>query len=370
MPLCIFFFYKGIICHRFVFSVASSACFLFFVILDYLDGFTAVLTNRKSKVGRLLESTDELTNSPTGIIGFIAIYTVFQNYQNFYVVAMWFFIGFVLLIIKNCDIYYRRLVEDGIIDFSNSYETEKNQKRIHIFCFSDIMIYSSHYVLITCMLSYNYLRIRYGLNIFTVYFIYFIGFYSCSALYRFSRNLKLAREADKRDRGYVFWITGLSATGKTTLCKYLGNYIKKNDPSLTVRLAILDGDQIRGSINNDLSYSIQDRNRNVIRTGKIAKILKNEGKIVVVASLSPTYSARNHVKNIIRDNFYLIYLKASLSVLQKRDVKGLYKKNKNVVGIDIKYEEPEAPDLVIDTEVENAEKAGKKLYEFIKTKLI
>ncbi len=150
----------------------------------------------------------------------------------------------------------------------------------------------------------------------------------------------------------VLWFTGLSGSGKSTIA--IGVEKMLFDKSFLTQ--IIDGDNIRTGINNNLGFSIDDRYENIRRVAEISKLFLNCGIITINSFVSPTIKIRNIAKNIIGDNDFIeIYVKASLEECERRDVKGLYKKArngelKNFTGIHQKFEEPKKPFLVIDTE--------------------
>lgn len=148
----------------------------------------------------------------------------------------------------------------------------------------------------------------------------------------------------------VIWLTGLSGSGKTTLCQALYHQLKPHLPQLVV----LDGDLVRSALNHDLGYTEADRMVQVKRIQGLAKCLSDQGLVVLVAVL---YSHpdllvwnRQHFTEYVE-----IYLEASLDALRRRDTKGLYAKAlsvqmKDVVGVDIPWRPPTAPDLVIQND--------------------
>lgn len=150
-----------------------------------------------------------------------------------------------------------------------------------------------------------------------------------------------------------YWITGLPASGKTSLGKGLVNALIK-----TGRMAyLLDGDGIRKGLCSDLTLSDHDRSENIRRAGEVAKILWSSGVIPVCAFVSPFERDRSMVRALFHEPvFQEIYLSTSLSVCQKRDPKGLYAlaANKQVTGLtgfDAPYEKPLNPEFEFNTDV-------------------
>ena len=146
----------------------------------------------------------------------------------------------------------------------------------------------------------------------------------------------------------VIWLTGISGSGKTTIARELMKRFKGSLP----HLINVDGDEVRMLFNNDLGYHLRDRKKQIQRIQKICKFLEMQKMIVIASAL---YSDANILK-WNRENFRNykeIYIKASLDLVKKADVKGVYSKYekekvKNIVGIDIKWIEPVSPDLIIN----------------------
>jgi len=162
---------------------------------------------------------------------------------------------------------------------------------------------------------------------------------------------KEKKEKLLNQKGKVFWLTGLSGSGKTTIALQLEKELFK----LGFVVQILDGDNIRAGINNNLSFSENDRNENIRRIAEVSKLFLNCGIITINCFVSPTIKMRQSAEKIIgKENYYEIFINADLETCEKRDVKGLYKKArngeiKNFTGIDSKYEKPINPSLVIKT---------------------
>lgn len=153
-------------------------------------------------------------------------------------------------------------------------------------------------------------------------------------------------------RSVVIWCTGLSGAGKTTLAKNLEKALHARGHLAQV----LDGDNIRTGINNNLGFTEEDRIENIRRIAEVSKLLIHSGVITINSFISPTEEIRKMAMDIIgRENFIEIYVNAPLRVCEGRDVKGLYKKAregkiKNFTGIDSPFEAPENPDIEINTD--------------------
>jgi len=161
------------------------------------------------------------------------------------------------------------------------------------------------------------------------------------------------KEEILRQSAKVIWFTGLSGSGKTTLAANL-------EKELFFRrffCQVLDGDNIRMGINNNLGFSEVDRLENIRRIAEVSKLLINTGMITICSFISPTHEIRQMAKDIIGEkDFIEIFLNPPLEVCEQRDTKGLYKKAragiiKDFTGISSPFEAPENPDLKIDTSV-------------------
>jgi adenylylsulfate kinase len=148
----------------------------------------------------------------------------------------------------------------------------------------------------------------------------------------------------------VIWLTGIPGSGKTTIAVQLQKYFEKNKfPS-----DILDGDEIRKTLSKDLGLSPEDRKEHNRRVIFVAQILSKNGVTAIVPLISPYRETRSFARTEI-PNFVEVWVKASVDECIKRDPKGLYKKAqageiKNLTGLQAPYEEPENPELIIDTE--------------------
>jgi len=159
------------------------------------------------------------------------------------------------------------------------------------------------------------------------------------------------KEEILRQRARVIWFTGLSGSGKTTLASNL-------EKELFFRrffCQVLDGDNIRTGINNNLGFSDEDRLENIRRIAEVSKLIINTGMITICSFISPTDQIRDLARSIIgKDDFIEIFLNPPLEVCESRDTKGLYKKAragiiKDFTGISSPFEAPKHPDLEIDT---------------------
>mgnify|MGYP000334553495 FL=1 len=159
------------------------------------------------------------------------------------------------------------------------------------------------------------------------------------------------KEEILRQRARVIWFTGLSGSGKTTLAANL-------EKELFFRrffCHVLDGDNIRTGINNNLGFSAEDRLENIRRIAEVSKLLINTGMITICSFISPTREIRNLARSIIGEmDFIEIFLNPPLEVCEQRDTKGLYEKAragiiKDFTGISSPFEAPANPDLEIDT---------------------
>lgn len=145
----------------------------------------------------------------------------------------------------------------------------------------------------------------------------------------------------------MIWLTGLSGSGKSTLAEELKNHIENS--------YILDGDTLRKGINQDLQFSEADRLEVGRRIGEIGKILLDANLNVIVASISPFRTTRDKVRSLIGDSYLEVYVQCRLEVCEVRDPKGLYKlaragQIKHFTGIDSPYEEPQHPDVIVETD--------------------
>ena len=169
----------------------------------------------------------------------------------------------------------------------------------------------------------------------------------------------------------VIWLVGLSGSGKSTLAGNIEAVLHQKG----YKTYLLDGDNVRLGLNNDLGFSSKDRTENIRRIAEVARLFNEAGIIVLSAFISPLESDRNQARELIGvENFIEIFVHCPLHVCEKRDVKGLYAKARkglipNFTGIDAPFENPKQPDLTISTEAEAPAASLKKLLDFIEPKL-
>jgi adenylylsulfate kinase len=180
------------------------------------------------------------------------------------------------------------------------------------------------------------------------------------------QNFNISRkdyEERNGHRGFVVWFTGLSGSGKSTLANELNTYLFNQGK----HSFILDGDNTRLGINQDLNFSNEDRTENNRRISEIAKLFVEVGNIVLCSFISPFEKDRELSKKIIGENDYFeVFVDCSLEECEKRDVKGMYKRARNgelesFTGISSPYETPRNPNLILKTETWSLEECMKKL---------
>ena len=175
------------------------------------------------------------------------------------------------------------------------------------------------------------------------------------------------KEALLGQRAVMVWFTGLSGSGKSTLAIALERELHRR--GLFCR--ILDGDNIRSGINNNLGFTEADRIENIRRIAEVAKLFIDTGIITIAAFISPNNKVREMAADIIgKENFLEVYVSTPLEECEHRDVKGLYAKArkgeiKNFTGISAPFEEPSHPDLVLDTSVLSLKESVDKLLELV-----
>ncbi|AJG40177.1 adenylylsulfate kinase [Thermotoga sp. RQ7] len=178
------------------------------------------------------------------------------------------------------------------------------------------------------------------------------------------------REKLLGQKGVVVWLTGLSGAGKSTIAHELEWRLLEMG-----KLAyVLDGDNIRHGLNSDLGFSPEDRKENIRRISEVAKLFADAGLITITAFISPYREDRKRARNLLKEGEFIeVYVKCPLDVLIERDPKGLYKKAlageiKEFTGISAPYEEPEDPELVVETDKESIEESVNKILNYLREK--
>lgn len=170
-----------------------------------------------------------------------------------------------------------------------------------------------------------------------------------------------------KQKGIVIWFTGLSGSGKTTIAISLEKELAKRG-FLT---QILDGDNVRAGINNNLGFSEEDRIENIRRIAEVAKLFLNCGIITICCFVSPTRAMRNMAKNIIgTKDFIEVFVNTPLEICELRDIKGLYAKArrgeiKDFTGIQMPFEPPAKPMIEVKTEKMSVDECVKKIIKEI-----
>jgi adenylylsulfate kinase len=176
------------------------------------------------------------------------------------------------------------------------------------------------------------------------------------------------RQRQNQQKSACIWYTGLSGSGKSTIA----NKVEEKLFEHGVKTYVLDGDNVRHGLNSNLGFSPEDRTENIRRIGEVSKLFVDAGVIVMTAFISPYRADRDKVRNILDENEFIeVYVEADLDTCEERDPKGLYKKARNgeikeFTGISAPYEEPEKPELTINTTQEtDIEKNAEKVVQFL-----
>jgi adenylyl-sulfate kinase len=172
------------------------------------------------------------------------------------------------------------------------------------------------------------------------------------------------RAAIKGQHPCVIWLTGLSASGKSTLA----NALERRLLAEGRHTMLLDADNIRHGLNRDLGFSTSDRIENIRRVGEVAGLMAEAGLIVITAFISPYQSDRDLVRGLVpAGRFIEVHLATPLAVCEQRDPKGLYRKARSgelpgFTGIDSPYEEPQQPELRLDTSAASVDECVAAIY--------
>ncbi|MGW8287857.1 MAG: adenylyl-sulfate kinase [Desulfobulbales bacterium] len=180
------------------------------------------------------------------------------------------------------------------------------------------------------------------------------------------------RQKLNKHKSVIIWFTGLSGSGKSTLAHAVEEELHQDG----CRTFVFDGDNVRHGLCANLSFSEEDRHENIRRIGEMAKLFIEAGVIALTAFISPYRADRERVRALVSENDFIeIYCNSPLEVCEERDVKGLYRRArkgeiKNYTGISSPYEEPEHPDLVLDTANETVETNVEKVLDMLEERHI
>lgn len=178
------------------------------------------------------------------------------------------------------------------------------------------------------------------------------------------------RESKQTHRGHIIWLTGLSGSGKSSLA----HAIESRLHDIGCRTFILDGDNLRQGLCNDLGFSLEDRSENIRRVSEVAKLFLEAGTIVLISLISPLLKDRQYARELVPSNDFLeVFCNAPLSVCEQRDVKGLYQKAReglipNFTGISSPYEPPKDPDITLNTANHSIESCVNEVIELLQVK--
>jgi adenylylsulfate kinase len=196
-----------------------------------------------------------------------------------------------------------------------------------------------------------------------------INYLNNTKQYNFKIDQKSRNNLNKHN-SFVVWFTGLSGSGKSTICNSLEELLNTKK----INTFTLDGDSVRNGLNKDLGFSNEDRSENIRRVAEVSKILMNAGNVVLASFITPFQKDRDIVREVVGENNYTeVFVNTSLETCIKRDPKGLYQKSKSgliksMTGIDSKFEIPKSFDIEI-TESNTLEETVEMLYALIKSKL-
>ncbi|MBD3320934.1 MAG: sulfate adenylyltransferase subunit CysN, partial [Chitinivibrionales bacterium] len=181
------------------------------------------------------------------------------------------------------------------------------------------------------------------------------------------------RESRNGHKSVVLWLTGYSGAGKSTVAKTL----EKKLFDTGCQTMLLDGDNIRHGLCGDLGFSEKDRNENIRRVAEVARLFFENGRIVLCTFISPLRSQRDYARSIIPEGrFFEVFVKCDLSVCKRRDPKGLYQKAKDgdiadFTGVSSPYEEPENPEITVETDLKNADEiVGEIIERLLQAKIL
>ncbi|MFQ5509874.1 MAG: adenylyl-sulfate kinase [Leptospirillia bacterium] len=178
------------------------------------------------------------------------------------------------------------------------------------------------------------------------------------------------RNAFNGHKSGVIWMTGYSASGKSTIAHAMEERLFKD----RIRVYVLDGDNVRHGLNRDLGFSSEDRKENLRRVAEVARLFCDAGIVVLSAFISPYREDRALARESIgSDDFHEVFIDCPIEVCEQRDPKGIYKKAragkiKHFTGIDDPYEPPLNPDLVLETSKYSIEECEQQFVDYLRSK--
>ncbi|MCQ6281448.1 adenylyl-sulfate kinase [Bacillus sp. EB600] len=178
------------------------------------------------------------------------------------------------------------------------------------------------------------------------------------------------RRKQNGHHSFVIWFTGLSGSGKSTVANAVATRLYENE----IRNYVLDGDNIRHGLNKDLGFTEEDRKENIRRIGEVSKLFVDSAQVVLTAFISPFQADRQVVRDLLEeDEFVEVFVKCPIEECEKRDPKGLYVKARQGIisdftGISSPYEEPENPELVVETNLYTIEECVDQVIAYLKSR--
>lgn len=178
------------------------------------------------------------------------------------------------------------------------------------------------------------------------------------------------REHFLNQKSIVIWLVGLSGSGKSTIAQQLEGLLYSNG----YFSQILDGDNIRSGLNNNLSFSKEDRIENIRRISEVSRLYCDSGVITINSFISPTEEIRKIAREILANDYFEVFIDTPIEICEKRDVKGLYRKARkgeiqNFTGIDAPFERPTSSQLIIKTENNSIENCASQIMHAIKDRI-
>lgn len=186
-------------------------------------------------------------------------------------------------------------------------------------------------------------------------------------LHAFAFSHPRAEHVRMKQKPAVIWLTGISASGKSTIADALDIALQEQG-RIT---AIIDGDSVRGGLCRDLGFTDNDRDENIRRVAEVARLMLEAGLIVIVALISPSLASRHYARSIIGNDYFVeVHVDAPLETAEQRDPKGLYKKAragliKNFTGIDSTYDVPVFPEVHLNTQALSVEQSVEAILDWV-----